>query len=323
MKTFDIDFDFSLADFIVIHEQFLTNTNDRLRLIATECHPLINIHGLLTSPMNSSFASAPYNGVENQIRVHISKPILMLQLEALLSIVRFKNDLIEKISKEQKHLPFKRIPPKQVIKKDPSSTIPTFHFEADLQGLRAIIGSESSQILDIQIGNLHVDVLNSKEKSTANFILTYFSVFDPNPKARFHNIISQQTNDKQLLHLNFSLINYPKKYEKTLDDIDCDVRLQLIKINIIFLYKHMDLILNLMNMFQTKTTKRNTSSKQSETNTVSDMMGKFQEQERKLRLDVTLDLPSILIPINSYSNDGLFIDLGQLTIQTQFMNESS
>ncbi|CAF4638200.1 unnamed protein product, partial [Rotaria sp. Silwood2] len=107
MKTFDIDFNASLADFIIVHEQFITNNNDRLCLIAMERlryrenDTVISINGLLTSPVNPNFASAPYNAIENQIRVHIGKPVLMLQLEALLSIIRFKNDIMKKISKEQ------------------------------------------------------------------------------------------------------------------------------------------------------------------------------------------------------------------------------
>ncbi|CAF1527950.1 unnamed protein product, partial [Adineta steineri] len=92
MKTFDIDFDISLTDLNITHEQFLTTSNSALRIISIEHHAnqenkhLLSIQGLLTSSVNPSFDSAPYNSIENQARLHIAKPVLMLQLEPFVSI---------------------------------------------------------------------------------------------------------------------------------------------------------------------------------------------------------------------------------------------
>ncbi|CAF4746349.1 unnamed protein product, partial [Rotaria sp. Silwood2] len=68
-----------------------------------------------------------------------------------------------------------------------------------------------------------------------------------------------------------------------------------------------------------KKTERDVSS--NEPSAVSETMEKFQNQARKLHLDVTLDAPSILVPTSSYSNEGLFIDLGLLTAQTHFTDD--
>ncbi|CAF1293254.1 unnamed protein product, partial [Didymodactylos carnosus] len=335
IKTYDIDFDISVADLIVIHEQFITKTNDRLRLIAVEHHrdrvndPFISIHGLLTSSVNPLLASTPYNGIENQVKVHIGKPVLLLQLEPLLSIVRFKNDLMDKISKEQqrisnkrmgnKRVPSKKPTPKYIVKKDPLSVMPTFQIDADLDGLRAIIGSEFAQILDIHIQDLHVHAFNSIEKTLVNLIVKDFYAVDPSPTARHRKIISQQGDDKQLLRVDFSLFNYSNKHEKTLDEVDCDVKVQLTKVSMVLLYKHVDLILSMINVFQTKKPQQDVPSNQ--TSTVSDTIEKFQRQARKLRLDVTINAPSIFAPTSSYSSEGLFLDLGQLTIQTHFIDD--
>ncbi|CAF3918749.1 unnamed protein product, partial [Rotaria sordida] len=334
MKTFDIDFNVSLTDFIIVHERFITTNNDRLCLISMErTHDrvnvkLIRINGLLTAPENPMFASAPYNSIENQIRVHIGKPILMLQLEPLLSIVQFKNDLMEKVVKEQHRLSHKttakkrvasKPKPKNIVKSDSTSVMPTFQIEVDLKGLRAIIGFELFQVLDIQSQGFRAHILNSTEKTSAYLVFTDLYVFDPNPKARYCHIISQQGIDKQLLRIDFTRLNYPKNYEKTLNDIHCDVKIQLTKLHMVLLYKHMDLILNLLNAFQTKKTEHDVSSNQP--STVFETMENFQKQARKLRLDVMLNAPSILIPTSSYSNEGLFIDLGQLTMQTKFTDD--
>ncbi|CAF4370667.1 unnamed protein product, partial [Adineta steineri] len=168
---------------------------------------------------------------------------------------------------------------------------------------------------------LHFDALNSKEQTAVNIILADFYVYDSNPKARCHKIISQQGNEKQLLRMNLSLYNYPKKYQMTLVDVDCDLKLQLTKLNIIFLYKHVDLVLNIIDIWETKTSIQKPPSDPNQPSTVSKTMEKLQEQVLKLRLDATFNAPSILIPINSSSNEGLFIDLGQLLIQTKFSDD--
>ena len=59
----------------------------------------------------------------------------------------------------------------------------------------------------------------------------------------FQKIISQQGDDKELLRVDLSLFNYPDNYKKPLDIVDCDVKVQFAKANIVFLFKHIDAIL--------------------------------------------------------------------------------
>ena len=65
-------------------------------------------------------------------------------------------------------------------------------------------------------------------------------------------IISQRGNGNELLCVNFSLFNYPDDYQKSLDTLDCDVKIQFAKANIVFLFKHIDTLLvsNLKNIEQ-------------------------------------------------------------------------
>ena len=48
---------------------------------------------------------------------------------------------------------------------------------------------------------------------------------------------------------------------------------------------------------------------------------KLPNQAFKLRLNATLNAPTILIPINSTSDEGLYLDLGHLTLQTKFLDD--
>lgn len=48
---------------------------------------------------------------------------------------------------------------------------------------------------------------------------------------------------------------------------------------------------------------------------------KLQEQAFKVHLDIVFNAPNIIIPTNSYSNEALLFDLGQLTLKTRFYDD--
>lgn len=105
LKTFDMEFQASLADFIVYHEQFIGGDNERLRLLAAqldegkneEDRKLVSVHLLHTSKDNPLFLDPTYNGIENVAKVTFSKLVVMLKLEALLSILRFQDSMMKKL----------------------------------------------------------------------------------------------------------------------------------------------------------------------------------------------------------------------------------
>jgi hypothetical protein len=63
------------------------------------------------------------------------------------------------------------------------------------------------------------------------------------PFCRLFQIISQQNGGDELLSVSMLLFNYPKKHTKALDDVDCYVQIHFAKANIMFLYKHIDLMM--------------------------------------------------------------------------------
>ena len=72
IKTFDIELNASLANLIIVHEQFLSNMNEPLRLFSTENNgTLFAVKCLFTSPENPLFYSDPYNSIENRIQLQL------------------------------------------------------------------------------------------------------------------------------------------------------------------------------------------------------------------------------------------------------------
>jgi hypothetical protein len=108
IKTFDMEFDASLTDFIVYHEQFIGKDNRQLRLLSAEFiekegeenRKLVSMNFQHTSPENPSFLLSPYDGIENKADVNVSKLVVTLQLEALLSIFKFQDSLMKKLPQD-------------------------------------------------------------------------------------------------------------------------------------------------------------------------------------------------------------------------------
>ncbi len=186
-------FDASLTDFIVYHEQFIGKDNQALRLLSAqyieqegeENRKLVNMNFLHTSRENPLFSSSTYNGIENTANVHVSKLVVTLQLEALLSIFKFQDSLMkelpqdspenqakkkqdeeEKKLQEQKNVVDEN---KKIVKKNDTPAAPSLKINADLEEFRIILGSKQTKIFDIQVQGLKIDKYFS-----SNFILISF-----------------------------------------------------------------------------------------------------------------------------------------------------
>jgi hypothetical protein len=52
------------------------------------------------------------------------------------------------------------------------------------------------------------------------------------------------------------------------------------------------------------------------------MYEQLQKQAFKLRLNATFNAPNIIIPVNSSSDEALFLDFGKLILQTKFFDDT-
>ncbi|CAF2933999.1 unnamed protein product [Rotaria sp. Silwood2] len=353
IKTFDMEFDASLADLILYHEQFIGKDNHRLCLLSTQLNKnssnqinqqsqkLVSIRFLHTSPENP-LLSSHYNGIENKAHVHFTKLVVILQLEALLSILRFQDTLSKKISKdilgddakkkneEKKQQQLKLLENNKsfgrslstygkLVKKNDVPVTPTIKVKADLEEFQVIISSKVTQLFDIQVQGVKADISQAPETTIVNLILSDLRVFDPYEGARYRKIVSQHGDHKELLRVTVSLFNYPEEYEKPVDVVDCDVKVQFAKANIIFLFKHIDAILIFLDSLNITKAALDLASAQADA--AYEQVQKLQEQAFKVHLNITFNAPNIIIPTNSYSDEALLFDLGKLILKTRFYDD--
>ena len=109
-----------------------------------------------TSKENPLFAFSPYDGIENQGKVKFSRLVVTLQLEALLSIFKFQDRLMEKLPKDD--TPNEQVKKKEVLKKNAS---PSLRINAVLEEFRVILASKQTRLFDIQVQGLNRNVFES------------------------------------------------------------------------------------------------------------------------------------------------------------------
>ncbi|CAF4508473.1 unnamed protein product, partial [Rotaria socialis] len=361
IKTYDMEFDASLTNLILYHEQFIGKDRQRLCLLSAqinknknnrtdqEIQTLVSVHFLHTSSTNPLFLSAIYNGIENKAHIHVSKLVVILQLEALLSIFRFYDSLTRKLSKsilthEFKHKEKEEEEEENKHKNEPSKLLqdnkllqssadifektmlkhaievtPTLNIKADLEEFQIIVASKVAQLFDVKVQGVNADISQAPKLTVVNLILSDVRVFDPHEDARYRKIVSQQTDYKKLLRVTVSLFGYDDDYQKPIDVVDCDVKVKFAKANIIFLFKHIDAILIFLDSLNISKSTMDLAAAQADM--AFEQVHKLQEQAFKLRLDVTFNAPNIIIPTSSCSDEALLFDLGRLTINTRFYDD--
>lgn len=187
-----MQFDASLSDLIVFHEQFTGKDETALRLLSAEyieqegeeIRNLVIANILHTSRENPLFRSSPYDGIENKVNVNFSKLVVNLQLEALLSIFKFQDTVMKQLATDSPDTPVKKKQEeeqqsqknaeeeKKVVKKngrrdfvlggivcnecgylDPPAS-PSLQIKAGLEEFRIILAKKQSRIFDIQVQGL-------------------------------------------------------------------------------------------------------------------------------------------------------------------------
>lgn len=313
MKTYDIELICSIEDFHIQHEQFETIDGKRLKLLSrsNSTKKFLTINGLLTSTSNPLFTQAPYNSVENRFSFDLTKILFTVQLEAFVSIFQFQKEIFKKIENRSTEK-------KVEVDKTPSSDSSSFQIDFHLEEISLLIGNNFKQILYVQLKEFAGFFAQTHLKMAARLSLNDFRILDPQKNALFPLIIGKVNSSNDFIQLDLSLFYSSKKLPKTLQEKSSFLHGQIEKVNVVFLYKHLDLLLSLIDVFQTKTTENPPAStvKSDEPTFAASLLQKYQEQSLEFHLNCVVNAPQIFVPINSYSKEGLFIDLGKLTLLT-------
>ncbi|CAF4183338.1 unnamed protein product, partial [Rotaria sordida] len=319
IKTFDIEFYAYLEDLKIIDEQFETNDKNKLNILSSlNKSKLFEMNCLLTSTTNPLFSSSSsYNSIENNINLQLNKILLNINLDELSSIIRFKNNIFQQLNNKSNSSKIQQTSSSTTTKSNSSSSS-SFKIDFRLEGISLLIENSSSQILYIELENLNGYLSKTNTQILSHIILNDFRIYDVFNKSIYPFIIFKENKSNNLFSFDLSLFNYSNKLIKSLKTKDSYLKGQLEKLNIIFLYKHLDLILSIINLFQTKQNKlKQEDIPSNEPNFLLSILQKYQQHSIEFHINFILNAPQILIPVNSYSNQAIFIDLGKLSMYSE------
>ncbi|CAF1398617.1 unnamed protein product [Adineta ricciae] len=307
MKTYDIEFDLSLQDVTIIHQQFKTEENKKFSLLSKQHqNKIFTIAGLLTSADNPLFSVASYNSIENQISITMSRFILNIQLEIIQSILMFKNNITKQLALK----PSTKTQPEAITidtKTVQRSNSQSFKIVFNNEEFGILIGNESSQLFYMALKTMQASFCRTRVKMLGHFIIHDFVLLDPSNQCRFDAIVSKEDNQNDLLSLDFSLFNYS---ENRSPPIDSYVKGRLDKLNIVLLYKHIQLLLTIIQSFNQNI------SKQKKVSSTKQQSSSSHSRFSKLHFQIELLGPRLFVPKHSYSFEAILIDFGQIALKT-------
>ncbi|CAF4174168.1 unnamed protein product, partial [Adineta steineri] len=327
IKTYDIDLNISLDNFYIIHQQFLTNNNnEKLNLLNRQNNhsKLFQMNCLLTSDTNPLFNSSPYNSIENNIQLTLNQIFIYFHLQAFQSIISFTNNIKQKLAQLPKQNQIQSSSSSSSSSESSSSTSSSSSFKIDftIEGFNLLIGNERVHMLYIELKQFQGYLSQTNLKMCLHFILNDIRLIDLYVKSRYQYLISKENSSNDLIQFDLCLLNHENKFinKKTKSKENKSfLKGKFEKLNIIYLNKHIQFILLLINSFQTKQQKPKEIKEEEEeeqSNSFAKMLQNYQKHSIEFHLDFILNLPQILLPINSYSNKAISIDLGNLQMHT-------
>ena len=318
IQTYDVEFNAYLEDFRIRHEQFLVKDRDKFYLFSKKkSGNFIQINCLLTSTSNPKFQSSPYDSIENQIRLQLNDILLNIQIEVLSSMIQYVNNVQEKISKLPTNPSLQSSSSSTESSSSSSSNKPSQSFKIDVRfdEISLLIGSNISQLLFLQLKTFNAFLSKTNIQIISHVFLTDFYLIDLHPQSTFQYLISKENSREDFIQFDMSVYTYPKNFRKRPQDLDSFIRGQVHKLNIVFLYKHIRLLMSILDSFQTKEQSK-PPPPSDEPNFLVSSIDIYEKNALEFHLDFTLNAPKIFIPYNSYSNEGLNVDLGKLVMHT-------
>ncbi|CAF4283484.1 unnamed protein product, partial [Rotaria sordida] len=193
IKTFDIEFNAYLEDLKIIDEQFETNEKNKLNILSSlNKSKLFEINCLLTSTTNPLFSSSPYNSIENNIDLKLNKILLNIHLDAISSIIRFKNNIFKQLNNKSNSSKIQQTSSSSSTTKSNSSSSSSFKIDFRFEGISLLIGNNSSQILYIELEDFNGYLSKTNTYILSHLILNDFRMYDVFNKSIYPFIISKQ-----------------------------------------------------------------------------------------------------------------------------------
>lgn len=211
-----------------------------------------------------------------------------------------------------------------------------YKLNARFDGIRARLGTKSKRYFQIEVKNFQLNIENKLTHMNLDMTLNSISILDlDSAHSSYGRILSLKEDSQDLIRVNVRLVTPPRsslagqsiisnRYRKEkfyfrnyLDEsfFDICVKANISKVKVIFLFRQVNTLLALLKLLDAK---KQTPVKQLADEGAKAKQPAVDEFEflTRIKLDVTINAPLIIVPQNAHSQNALLLDCGVVTIAT-------
>lgn len=144
--------------------------------------------------------------------------------------------------------------------------------------------------------------------------LNSIAIIDENPRAIHRDLLS--STESQLFNMNFTQYNRTSEQKQRMSatDVDMEVKVRFARLRFIFLMRWLNSLMGWIEPFQEEAAaaaaQAQAAAKQQALETAQNVKTIIAENPPKIKLDVELAAPTIIVPRISTSDEILLFDLG-------------
>ena len=357
-----------------VHKNVMTNVNVRFGLVIFVFNPIAarnvmlfvdELKGHVTSTAANEATAHKYMHTMRKVTKMIVKRIYAIQPNSIyLSDQKIKELIWSSSSSPQSgKTTSKRGGNQQAIQLFSAVDVDIVKLkcEAKMDGFKVRLCTQTQNYLQFSVSNLTVDSVHRRDELRIDFELQSMSVRDLYPRAIFTHIVSlNDAHESNLIRVQLVIHSPPavannsnalaRQYNKerfffrnylNADYFDLVVKANISKLRFVCLNKHLNLLLNMVNVFDMATTTTTTTTtsttpppppstqqpKSMKTSVTSISAAKEAAEATKerfdflyrVKLDITLNAPVIFLTPSDQlgSSQALFLDCGLITIKSQ------
>uniref|UniRef100_A0A913HS02 Vacuolar protein sorting-associated protein 13A n=1 Tax=Strongyloides stercoralis TaxID=6248 RepID=A0A913HS02_STRER len=220
---------------------------------------------------------------------------------------------------------------KKILKKDVNKNIDEtkiiqMSLHASFNSLALLIGTEKDGLLtDAVIKSVRCSVEMTTKKMNVFAALKEITMNDYHPKSIHHRLL-QVDGDHEMFTMYFTQYNRTEKEKAhmSISDVDMDVKINFAQIKFIFLNAWVSRMLNWIVPFQAEAQSAAIAAKakasEKATQAAQNVKQIMEQSPPKIKMDIELGAPTIIVPKISHSYESIFVNFGKLKITNTFFD---
>ncbi|KRX75548.1 Vacuolar protein sorting-associated protein 13A, partial [Trichinella sp. T6] len=204
-------------------------------------------------------------------------------------------------------------------KKVDTVTFSMLKLRARVSGLRVVLATSNGPISEIAVEGLKVEMVQMVEKTKYFVRLESVAIDHFDSHSNYKRILSVVGDE--MFRLECVQYNIPPENKRLdlLSQVEMRLTVRFSQLRFIFLYYWLSRLLNWISPFQNaaqRTASYAGSALQEGARTAVDL---FQDQDiTRIKLDIVIDAPVIIVPANTQSSRALMVNFGQLIVKNEF-----